>query len=225
MGGNQTTVIQVGAAGALTTVLFWVLGYFAPAFMATAPTGVEAAVTALVIALWGFFGPGADDVPAPPSNAAKSLFALLLVPVLLLGSIKAEAQTCPAAPADPIARDAARLNWAATTTWTQGGTIPVPPSVIYSVYELVGTTSTKRCETTALSAGQTGLSVGAHTWFVTAKHAGSSPSLIESAMSNTASKTIAAPPLTPSPPLTFTVAGEVTISGTLTLTPVVAPGG
>lgn len=128
---------------------------------------------------------------------------------------QAHAQTaCPTAPADPIARDAVRLAWSAVTTWAQSGTIPTPPPVTYSVYELVGTTPTKRCETTALSAGQFALTVGDHTWYVTAKHSASNPANIESAMSPVATKNIPAPPLTPNAPVTFTV------TGTITLTPI-----
>lgn len=46
---GQTTVPIVGFAGGCTTVLFWVLGFFAPEFFAAAPTGAEAAVTTLFV--------------------------------------------------------------------------------------------------------------------------------------------------------------------------------
>jgi hypothetical protein len=44
---QRTNVQVVGAAAALATVTMWLLGYFAPELMDTAPTGLEAAATAL----------------------------------------------------------------------------------------------------------------------------------------------------------------------------------
>ena len=52
--GNNTSVTTVGIAGGITVVVFWLLGYFAPEFMESAPTGAEAAVTAIVSALVGY---------------------------------------------------------------------------------------------------------------------------------------------------------------------------
>lgn len=52
-GVDATNVRVVGAAGATTAILFWILGYFAPEFMASAPAGAEAAVTTLIAALAG----------------------------------------------------------------------------------------------------------------------------------------------------------------------------
>jgi hypothetical protein len=96
------------------------------------------------------------------------------------------AQTC-AAPATTVARDGANLAWNATTQNTDG--TPVKTPVTYTVYE--GTTA--RCTTTAVVAGLTALSVGAHTWTVTAKTSDG-----ESAKSNAATKTILpAPPNAP----------------------------
>lgn len=39
----------VALAGAVVTVLFWLLGYYSPGLMGTAPQGLEAAATALVM--------------------------------------------------------------------------------------------------------------------------------------------------------------------------------
>src|SRR5262245_46814691 len=105
--------------------------------------------------------------------------------LLLFVSLAANAQTsCPAAPPSPIARDALKLAWTAPTTDTDGK--PLVGTVTYSLYELVGTTWTQRCSTTSVTAGQLGLSVGSHTYAVTAKV----PTLLESALSNTAVKAI-----------------------------------
>ena len=51
-GGTRSTTPQtVGVAGAGATIIFWLLGWFFPDFVATAPVGAEAAVTALIA--WG----------------------------------------------------------------------------------------------------------------------------------------------------------------------------
>jgi hypothetical protein len=55
--GNQTTVTVVALAGGLTAIGLWILGYVAPAFMATAPAGVEAAITTVVVAILGYVLP------------------------------------------------------------------------------------------------------------------------------------------------------------------------
>jgi hypothetical protein len=39
----------VALAGAVVTVLFWLLGYYSPGLMGTAPQGLEAAATALIM--------------------------------------------------------------------------------------------------------------------------------------------------------------------------------
>lgn len=142
----------------------------------------------------------------------------LLLALALLAPWAAQAQTtCAAAPADPIARDAVRLAWQAPATWIEGGAIVGP--LTYTVHELVGTTWVARCTTASLSAGLAGLSVGAHTWAVTARTPASFPPNVDGLRSNSASKTIDPPPLTPGAPVTFTVTGAVTITGTITLTP------
>jgi hypothetical protein len=143
----------------------------------------------------------------------------LVAAVVAIGmSHDAHAQTvCPAAPADPIPRDAVRLTLVPSTTWVEGGAIVGP--LTYTLYELVGTTWTQRCTTSAVAFGQTGLAVGAHTWAVTAKTQASQPPNIESVRSPQASKTIPPAPLTPNAPITFTVEGTVVITGAITLTP------
>jgi hypothetical protein len=126
---------------------------------------------------------------------------LALVLVLLVSS-QVHAQTCPAAPADPIGRTDVKLTWTATTQNTDGTAVAQP--VTYKVYEIVGTGPTLRCTTvaSATSAGQLGLSVGLHSWNVSAVAAGQ-----ESALSNAASKTIA--PGTPNPPGGLTATGNL----------------
>lgn len=70
-GGNTTSVTVVGFSGGATVLLFWVLGFFAPAFMAAAPAGVEAALTTVLVGLICYFAPydgdrQPDEPPRPP---------------------------------------------------------------------------------------------------------------------------------------------------------------
>lgn len=45
---NGSTNVQViGGAGAFAMIVIWLLGYFLPELMATAPTGLEAGITVL----------------------------------------------------------------------------------------------------------------------------------------------------------------------------------
>lgn len=48
----------VGIGAAIATLAMWLGGYFAPDLMATAPTGVEAAITAIVATAAGWFKAG-----------------------------------------------------------------------------------------------------------------------------------------------------------------------
>jgi len=50
----EKKVIAVGAAGAASTVLMWIAGYYLPDLMATAPVGLESAVTALIATAAGY---------------------------------------------------------------------------------------------------------------------------------------------------------------------------
>ena len=52
--GNETTVKTIGAAAAGATVAIWLLGFYAPDLMASAPVGLEAAVTALIASAVGY---------------------------------------------------------------------------------------------------------------------------------------------------------------------------
>lgn len=54
----QPKVKAVGIGAAATAVLMWLLGYFAPELMATAPPGLEASVTALVATAAGYMKAG-----------------------------------------------------------------------------------------------------------------------------------------------------------------------
>ncbi len=44
---GKTNVQVVGLAAALATIVMWLLGYFLPDLMATAPAGLEAAITGI----------------------------------------------------------------------------------------------------------------------------------------------------------------------------------
>jgi hypothetical protein len=128
-------------------------------------------------------------------------------------------QTCGPSVPDPVPRDALRLNWTAPTTWAEGGNIPTPSQLTYTVYRMVGTTPTLLCTTVALSAGLTGLPVGQQCYALTAKTPLSVPANTESVRTATVCKTIAPPPLTPNPPGSFTITGEIVVNLTVTPNP------
>lgn len=55
---NTSTNVQTTAlAAGVTTVLLWLLGFFAPDLMAAAPTGLEAAITGIVAVAAGYLLP------------------------------------------------------------------------------------------------------------------------------------------------------------------------
>lgn len=54
---NQTNVQTVGLAAGATVIIMWLLGFYASDLMATAPTGVEAAITGVVVVITGWFVP------------------------------------------------------------------------------------------------------------------------------------------------------------------------
>jgi hypothetical protein len=69
MGGNGTTVTVVGFAGGATTILFWILGFFAPEFAMAAPSGAEAAATTVLVGLLCYFLP--FEQRRPPDAPTK----------------------------------------------------------------------------------------------------------------------------------------------------------
>lgn len=116
-----------------------------------------------------------------------------LVVLLAFCALPLHAQTtCGSPPADPVARNAARLSYSAPTQNTDGSAIT--KAITYTVYE----GSTAVCTSTGTAIGLTGLSVGVHSWTVTAKTSDG-----ESAKSAPASKTIQAAP--PNPPTNLQV--------------------
>lgn len=52
--GNQTTVGTVSLAAGAATIALWLLGYFQPELMASAPVGLEAAITGVFAAAVGY---------------------------------------------------------------------------------------------------------------------------------------------------------------------------
>lgn len=52
---GSTNVQVVGISAGLATIVMWLLGYFAPELMASAPTGVEAAITGIFSVTVGLF--------------------------------------------------------------------------------------------------------------------------------------------------------------------------
>jgi hypothetical protein len=146
----------------------------------------------------------------------------IIAALFLFAALPSFAQTaCPTAPADPVARDALRLNWSAVTTWVNppGGNIPTPTQITYSVYRMVGTAATLVCTTTATSAGQFSLPVGDSCYAVTAKTPKSTPANVESARTATICKTIQPEPTTPEAPSGFTITGSIQLNLTVTPTP------
>jgi hypothetical protein len=121
----------------------------------------------------------------------------LIVALLLVFASSAQAQTCAAAITAPIPTTSASLGWTAPTQFTDN--TPIGAAVItFKVYERVGAADTLRCSTTGLGAGFTSLSIGTHSWVVTASVAG-----VESVKTAPASKDIVAP--TPGLPGNLTV--------------------
>lgn len=66
--GQQTTVTVVAFAGALAALGMWVLGFFAPEFMMSAPAGVEAAVTTVIVGALGYVLPYDGNTKPPASK-------------------------------------------------------------------------------------------------------------------------------------------------------------
>jgi len=52
--GNTTSVKTIGLAAGSAVVFLWLLGFYQPELMATAPVGLEAAATGLFACLWGY---------------------------------------------------------------------------------------------------------------------------------------------------------------------------
>lgn len=84
MGGQQTTVTVVLLAGAVSQILLWLLGYFAPDLMATAPPTVESAFGIILTAAICYFAPawghpnGSDKPPPAQSGFIRIRFAIVL---------------------------------------------------------------------------------------------------------------------------------------------------
>lgn len=56
-------IAAVGFSAGLATILMWQLGYWQPAMMEAAPTGLEAAITGVIATLVGWITPNKK----PPS--------------------------------------------------------------------------------------------------------------------------------------------------------------
>lgn len=54
---TQTNVQTVGVAGALAFIVVWLVSFFAPELAAAAPTGLEAAFTAIFSTVLGYVLP------------------------------------------------------------------------------------------------------------------------------------------------------------------------
>jgi hypothetical protein len=74
--GQDTSITAVLVAGAMSTLLMWLLGYFAPGLMATAPPTVEQAFGILITALICVFLP-AWGVPEDPPALRKTVAQLV----------------------------------------------------------------------------------------------------------------------------------------------------
>lgn len=69
-GGQETSITAVLVAGACATIVLWLLAYYAPGLMATAPPTIENAIGVLITASICYFLPawGARRLPAPKST-------------------------------------------------------------------------------------------------------------------------------------------------------------
>lgn len=67
-GGQATSVTAVLVAGALATIVLWLLAYFAPGLMATAPEALEHSLGVIITAAICYYLPawGAPSSPPPP---------------------------------------------------------------------------------------------------------------------------------------------------------------
>lgn len=54
MGGNDTTVTTMTLAGSAAVIALWVMGYYQPDLMASAPAGLEGAIIVLFSAVIGW---------------------------------------------------------------------------------------------------------------------------------------------------------------------------
>lgn len=70
-GGQATSITAVLVAGAFSTIVLWLLTYFAPALMATAPASIEQAFGIILTAAICYFLP-AWGAPAHPPPVDES---------------------------------------------------------------------------------------------------------------------------------------------------------
>jgi hypothetical protein len=54
---TQTNVQTVGMAAGATVIVMWLLAFFQPALMSTAPTGLEAAITGVIACVAAYILP------------------------------------------------------------------------------------------------------------------------------------------------------------------------
>ena len=64
--GPGTTVTVVALGGAAAAIVMWLAGFFAPALMGSAPAGLEAAITTIIVAVLGYVLP--YDGTTPPQS-------------------------------------------------------------------------------------------------------------------------------------------------------------
>ncbi len=86
MGGNQSSVTAVGVAGAMATVIMWLLGFFAPGLMDTAPVGLEAAFTAILMAALCYWLPTFHPETAPVSSKEGGFARVKMLVVVALAA-------------------------------------------------------------------------------------------------------------------------------------------
>lgn len=65
--GQETSVTMVAVAGACATIIMWLLGFYAAALMATAPRGLEAAITTILVGLVCYVAPAWKIGKQPPA--------------------------------------------------------------------------------------------------------------------------------------------------------------
>jgi hypothetical protein len=146
-------------------------------------------------------------------------FAVLLIALLASSTLHAQPACTPKTTYPISVRDETRLQWT-PSTWSQDG-LPIPAPIGSTVTYTVYRAGVAQCTTTSLVQVSMLLQpVGANTYYVTAKSPQTTPPNVETAMSNTASKTIPPPVIIINPPTNLTVIADPTayeIRGTTTL--------
>lgn len=115
MGGNQTSVTVVLLAGAVATVFLWLLNYFAPGLMATAPDALEPAIGTIITAGLCYFMP-AWGTKTTGNGQSGFVHLRVLVTLVLVAMVALWLAACTALSFDQRLASAYASNIAVRTT-------------------------------------------------------------------------------------------------------------